>query len=64
MNELMPSTVQCPYCWEFIEVLIDGSINEQAYIEDCQVCCRPINFSVTVNESGTFNINVAHENEA
>lgn len=64
MNELMPSTVQCPYCWELIEVLIDSSVNEQAYIEDCQVCCRPINFSVIVNESGTFNINVAHENEA
>jgi len=64
MNELMPSTVQCPYCWEMIEVLIDVSVNEQAYIEDCQVCCRPINFSVTENESGTFNIQAAHEDDA
>ena len=64
MNELMPSTVQCPYCWELIEVLIDGSVNEQAYIEDCQVCCRPINFLVVVNESGAFEVNVSHEDEA
>ncbi|MEN8712368.1 MAG: CPXCG motif-containing cysteine-rich protein [Arenicellales bacterium] len=64
MNELMPSTVQCPYCWELIEVLIDSSVNEQAYIEDCQVCCRPINFSVVVNESGAFEVNVSHEDEA
>ncbi|MGB5226592.1 MAG: CPXCG motif-containing cysteine-rich protein [Arenicellales bacterium] len=64
MNELMPSTVQCPYCWELIEVLIDGSVNEQAYIEDCQVCCRPINFTVVVNISGAFEVNVSHEDEA
>ena len=64
MNELLPSTVQCPYCWELIEVLIDGSVNEQAYIEDCQVCCRPINFTVVVNESGAFEVNVSHEDEA
>lgn len=64
MNELMTSTVQCPYCWELIEVLIDGSVNQQEYIEDCQVCCRPINFSVLVKQSGTCIINVFHEDEA
>ena len=34
--------VQCPYCGEWIEVQIDVSAGEQAYIEDCSVCCRPI----------------------
>jgi len=32
----------CPYCWEKISFLIDTSIEEDSYIEDCQVCCRPI----------------------
>ena len=32
----------CPYCNEPIELVIDCSILSQVYIEDCQVCCRPI----------------------
>lgn len=41
-------SIQCPYCGERIEVIIDESIEQQDYIEDCQVCCRPIELSVTV----------------
>lgn len=37
---------QCPYCWEEISVLLDPSIREQTYIEDCEVCCRPIEFHI------------------
>ena len=33
---------QCPYCWEEISMLFDNSINNQVYIEDCEVCCNPI----------------------
>ncbi|WP_300434010.1 CPXCG motif-containing cysteine-rich protein [Christiangramia sp.] len=37
---------QCPYCWEEISVLLDPSVHRQTYIEDCEVCCRPIEFQV------------------
>ncbi|USD26170.1 CPXCG motif-containing cysteine-rich protein [Flagellimonas marinaquae] len=33
---------QCPYCWETISFLLDSSVSEQIYIEDCEVCCNPI----------------------
>lgn len=33
---------QCPYCWEEISMLLDLSVGEQTYIEDCEVCCNPI----------------------
>ncbi len=33
---------QCPYCWSDISMLFDSSVKEQTYIEDCEVCCRPI----------------------
>ncbi|NNK76832.1 MAG: CPXCG motif-containing cysteine-rich protein [Maribacter sp.] len=36
---------QCPYCWEEISMLIDTSISKQTYIEDCEVCCNPIEVS-------------------
>ena len=32
---------QCPYCWEEISMLLDPSVS-QTYIEDCEVCCNPI----------------------
>lgn len=35
----------CPYCWETISMLLDHSIS-QTYIEDCEVCCNPIEVSV------------------
>lgn len=39
---------QCPYCGERISVLVDHSEQQQDYIEDCEVCCRPIMLMVRV----------------
>ncbi|MCH7784777.1 MAG: CPXCG motif-containing cysteine-rich protein [Bacteroidetes bacterium] len=36
----------CPYCWENISMLLDDSIDFNKYIEDCEVCCNPIEISV------------------
>ena len=33
---------QCPYCWEEISMILDNTVNNQIYIEDCEVCCNPI----------------------
>ena len=33
---------QCPYCWETISMFLEPVNEEQRYIEDCEVCCRPI----------------------
>lgn len=63
MNELEPRKIQCPYCGETIDILIDCSIQEQSYIEDCQVCCRPINFEVSIDYEGDLNLIVRNENE-
>jgi len=37
----------CPYCWENISMLLDNSVSNQKYIEDCEVCCNPIQVSVS-----------------
>lgn len=42
---------QCPYCWENISMLLDTSIPSQTYIEDCEVCCNPIEVSSVFEES-------------
>ncbi|HWF97883.1 MAG TPA: CPXCG motif-containing cysteine-rich protein [Steroidobacteraceae bacterium] len=45
-------TVQCPYCGEPFDTLVDPSSGSTRYIEDCQVCCRPIEFRLDVEEGG------------
>ena len=53
MNHVEEQALFCPYCGEQITVLIDCSVAEQSYVEDCQVCCQPIVLDVTINlESG------------
>ena len=37
---------QCPYCWQTISMLLDQSTLLQNYIEDCEVCCNPIQVTV------------------
>jgi hypothetical protein len=57
-------SIQCPYCGETIEVVVDESVEQQQYVEDCQVCCRPINLSVSVQTDGSVGIRAWAENEA
>lgn len=41
--------ITCPYCGESFETGVDGSAGSTRYIEDCQVCCRPIEMHVNVD---------------
>lgn len=63
MNQLIEHSIACPYCGELIDVLIDSSENGQEYIEDCQVCCRPIIFSVVFGIDDEPVVTVRSEND-
>jgi hypothetical protein len=43
-------SVLCPYCWESYESQVDLSAGSFTYVEDCQVCCQPIELSCAVEE--------------
>ena len=60
---LQSSTIQCPYCGEEIEILVDCSVQNQEYIEDCDVCCRPIVISAEVAEGELESLDVRTEDE-
>jgi hypothetical protein len=47
----------CPYCGEEISMILDFSVPSQVYIEDCEVCCNPIEISYAVEDDAlaTFN---------
>jgi len=46
--------VSCPYCGEDFETSVDASAGVCSYVEDCQVCCQPIEMELRVDESGAF----------
>ena len=64
MYFLQENVVSCPYCGESIDVLIDQQEAGQQYIEDCQVCCQPIVFKVTLDIEGQLSVSVQTENDA
>lgn len=42
--------IRCPWCNEGIDIVIDLSAGGQSYIEDCQVCCQPIEIRYDVDD--------------
>ncbi|MCP1675360.1 hypothetical protein J2T57_002508 [Natronocella acetinitrilica] len=57
-------TVECPYCWEHFSTVVDYSAGEQEYVEDCQVCCRPIVLTLRVGMDGELtNVDVYPEQD-
>jgi len=63
MNLLQETVISCPYCGETITLLVDGSVAEQQYIEDCEVCCRPIHIRVNIREDGEHEVEAQTEND-
>jgi hypothetical protein len=54
------ATVTCPYCGEAVEIVLDpGSGPRQAYVEDCEVCCRPWEVTVAYADDGSAEVDVA-----
>ena len=61
MELLKSCHIQCPYCWQIIEINIDCSLVLQEYIEDCQVCCNPITLDVRLDSEGQPTVNARQE---
>lgn len=52
MHMLEPILIHCPYCGEAFESQADTSAGSQRYVEDCAVCCRPIEVLLRVGDDG------------
>jgi len=52
MNQpLINQTYACPYCGEVIDTLIDISQGNHQTIEDCSVCCSPIELDIEIGST-------------
>lgn len=43
---------ECPACGAPISVLLDLSVADQTYVEDCEVCCRPLEITIRDDNDG------------
>ena len=51
---LEETRIDCPYCGEEFDTSVDCSMGGQQYVEDCPVCCQPIELSTQVDTNGTL----------
>ena len=63
MDERILTKTSCPYCGEWIEILVDWSAAAQEYVEDCEVCCRPIQLQIAIDESGEPSVIASQEDD-
>jgi hypothetical protein len=57
------TVIHCPYCGELLDILIDDSYGEQSYYEDCAVCCAPILFILSEDETGQIRLDVKRDDD-
>ena len=53
------SAVQCPWCGEPVEIdfdPLDAGEGEHSFVQDCDVCCRPIAVVAHADASGSVRI--------
>ena len=55
--------VACPCCGETIWLEIDCSLPHQRYVEDCQVCCRPLVIEAVTEAGEVVEVRVRPEND-
>lgn len=49
----------CPHCWQTISAMLDLSVEEQTYIQDCEVCCNPFEIGYVVSNGAVSTFNVS-----
>jgi len=64
MDAIFEQALVCPYCGEPVTVIVDGSVERQEYVEDCEVCCKPMIITVEIGADGAPLVSARDENEA
>ncbi|GMQ84068.1 MAG: CPXCG motif-containing cysteine-rich protein [Gammaproteobacteria bacterium] len=60
---LEATRIDCPYCGEQFEISVDCSMGEEQYVEDCPVCCQPVEIRTEVDLDGKLLGVSAHRND-
>jgi len=61
--DLLDRRITCPYCGETIDILLDDSVEQQDYYEDCSVCCRPIHLAISIDVDGDVILDIKRDDD-
>lgn len=53
----------CPCCGSNISIVLDLSVESQEFIEDCEVCCRPLEIAYEVEDGEVTEFSAAGSQE-
>ena len=51
-------TIQCPFCGQTFEILVDTTVASQRFVTDCEICCRPMEVLVDCEDSEVVSLSV------
>lgn len=51
--------IHCPFCGEQISIVVDPSSGSQSYVEDCEVCCQPMQITIAVEDDELQTVQVS-----
>jgi len=49
----------CPHCWQENSILAPLGPSEQEFIQDCEVCCNPLLFRITLDGDAVATVEVS-----
>ena len=61
-ERIIERRIRCPFCAESMSILLDLSAGDQSYVEDCQVCCQPMQISFASSDEYLVSLQVACAN--
>lgn len=57
-STLYERRISCPFCGEALDIVLDSSAGGQSYIEDCQVCCQPMQITYDIEADELRNLTI------
>ena len=60
---MVSARLACPSCGQLIDISVDPSVRRQDYVEDCEVCCKPIRLRIVMDAEGEPTIEARGEQE-
>jgi transcription elongation factor Elf1 len=48
---VVETRISCPYCAQSMKIVLDLSGGSQSYVEDCQICCQPMQIRFEVDDN-------------
>jgi transcription elongation factor Elf1 len=51
-------TIQCPFCGQNFELMLDTSAGSQNFTTDCEICCRPLQVRAEFEHGETLSLDV------